>query len=150
MNSLERMIWIYVPLDDYCKQVAPEINSKLLGRKRNRPPKLSEAAIVAIVVCCHPSGFKNFKAYYQLYVQQHMSTWFEVVSYNRFIALMKRSMYYLYLFAAIQVERPASTLLTALRWRYVILNELLLIKYLKQALVREKLPKAGSSDLNCT
>lgn len=58
-------------------------------RKRMRPTALSISEIMTIIVLFHQTGYRNFKTFYVDYVCRYLHKDFpELVSYNRFVALM--------------------------------------------------------------
>lgn len=78
------------------KHALREDNSKMY---RNKPNKLSDSEVMAILISFHLSGMRNLKAYYLFYVCQHMQKEFpKLVSYNRFVELQQRVLLSLVLF----------------------------------------------------
>lgn len=70
----------------------PEWNKHLLEegkKKRNRASRLSTSEIITILIHFHQSHYRNFKAYYLLYVSNNLRTEFpDLLSYKRFVALI--------------------------------------------------------------
>ena len=83
---------IFVEVDDYCQSFEKEWKETLLESgelQRNRERSLSLSEICAIIVSFHQVGFKCFKHYY-MWLKEHYGHYFPgLVSYNRFIELMK-------------------------------------------------------------
>ena len=90
----DKVIDIFVPVDDFCIEFDTYIQSFRLGDgqpKRNRKATLSDSEIIAILILFHFGSFTNFKHYYNHYVKEHLSDCFPtLVSYNRFIELESR------------------------------------------------------------
>ena len=88
MFSLEEL---FCCVDDFCQAFEPQWERQLLRnglqrRKRSRSLCLSE--IMTILIGFHQSCYRNFKTYYQEWVQRHFQPAFPgLVSYGRF-ALM--------------------------------------------------------------
>ena len=87
------IVTLFCRIDDFCQQFEPVFKQKLLAEKpqqRNRPTRLSLSEVMTIIVYFHASGYRNFKQYYLEYVKRHLRAEFpELVSYNRFVELMK-------------------------------------------------------------
>ncbi len=62
---------IFTIVDDFCKTYEDWIKHKLIssGKHRMRSGKLSLSESVSIMIFYHFSPFKNFKAYYQHFVE---------------------------------------------------------------------------------
>jgi hypothetical protein len=87
------LVDIFCHIDDFCKVLEKEKNKNLIRNDKNagRKPHLSMSEILTIIICYQMSGYKNFKFYYKCHVQVHMKNDFNLVSYNRFVELMKTS-----------------------------------------------------------
>jgi hypothetical protein len=85
------LVDIFCHVDDFCKVLEKETNKKLIGSQKNagRKPSLSMSEILTIIIYYQMSGYKNFKCYYLWHVKVHMKNDFRLVSYNRFVELMK-------------------------------------------------------------
>ena len=58
-----------------------------------REPQLSMSEIMTIIIHFHQSHYRNFKAYYIEHVQVNLRSEFpDLVSYNRFVELMPRTL----------------------------------------------------------
>jgi len=88
----------FVFLDDFCKQYNFFVDKNILSREREltRTPGLSISEIMAIILLFHQSPAKNFKFFYQSYLQQYQSEFPALVSYNRFIELQQRCLGHFY------------------------------------------------------
>lgn len=89
------IVTVFCQIDDFCQQFEPVFKQKLLAekpRQRVRPTRLSLSEVMTIIVYFHCSGYRNFKQYYLEYVQTHLRREFPaLVSYNRFVELMKEA-----------------------------------------------------------
>ena len=93
MITGDKVIEIFCIMDEFCKNFASECAKNFLledKEHRHRKGELSESEIMTILVCYHFGSFANFKHYYLVYISQHLSGYFPVVSYNRFVELMPR------------------------------------------------------------
>lgn len=104
---------IYVEVDDFCKHNG----SLLLGAlrrcglyKKNHPSQLSLSEVMTILVYYHLSPYKHFKAFYTNHVQIELKRDFpDLVSYDRFVALIPRTLLPLMLFLAHRCQRSLRT-----------------------------------------
>ncbi len=84
---------LFILVDDFCKKFMPEWEKSLLTsglKKRKREGKLNSSEIMTIYIHFHQSHFRDFKNYYINYVSKYMQHLFpNLVSYNRFVALIK-------------------------------------------------------------
>lgn len=89
------IVTIFCEIDDFCAKFEPVFRQKLIAdkvRQRNRAMKMQLSEVLTIIVYFHSSGYRNFKTYYLEQVQKTLSREFpELVSYNRFVELMKES-----------------------------------------------------------
>ncbi len=106
MNSL---LELFVSVDDFWQAFRPYWQQHLLEtgvRKRLRDSQLSESEIMTIVILFHQSHYRDFKAFYEKYVQQHLNADFpRLVSYKRFVALKQRIGIPLYVYLHTQMGR---------------------------------------------
>lgn len=87
------LVELFCDVDDFWQQFEPIWKSRLLTsglRQRWRETQLCESEIMTILIHYHECDFKHFKGYYA-YVQKHLAQEFpNLVSYERFVILMKR------------------------------------------------------------
>lgn len=90
MNLLE----LYCHVDEFIKAFMPEWNKHLIDqkkKKRHRESRLSISEIMTILIHFHQSHYRDFKAYYLLYVSHYLQSEFpQLLSYKRFVALIPR------------------------------------------------------------
>jgi len=88
MNLLE----IFCSVDDFCKVFLSKWNKKLIEygeKKRCRKSRMTPSEIITILIYFHQSKYRDFKSYYLLYIRKYLKKEFpELLSYNRFVALM--------------------------------------------------------------
>lgn len=83
---------LYVVIDDFCKEYEKYFNSLSLPKNKRltRTPCLEISEIITIILLFHHSPAKNFKYFYNSYLQQYLSEFPKLPSYNRFIELQQR------------------------------------------------------------
>lgn len=97
-------------VDDFCKAFSDWWQLTLLqadgtGKKRNRGTRLHLSEILTIMLAYHESGYRCFKDYYGFVMIHHRKEFPGLVSYDRFVALMKRTFgVILMMFAALRGE----------------------------------------------
>lgn len=85
-------IAIFCDTDNFCKAYEEYCRNKLLMYKEEVVPRtrMSLSEIMTILIMYHLSGYKTFKWYYTKYVMVHQRKDFpDLVSYNRFVEIMK-------------------------------------------------------------
>ncbi len=85
-------IAIFCDVDDFCKAYEEYCRNKLLMNKEEVVPRtrMSLSEIMTILIMYHLSGYKTFKWYYIKYVMVHQRKDFpDLLSYNRFVEIMK-------------------------------------------------------------
>ena len=86
-------------VDDFCKIVDHWISKQLLSqqphRKPTRTPEMAISEIMSIILLYQQSPCKNFKYFYESYVPLYRQDFPSLVSYNRFLELKPRALYYL-------------------------------------------------------
>lgn len=87
---------LFCDVDDFVKDIRKHEDEviKISNNSRNyyRKSQLSSSEIMTICIHYHQSGYKNFKSYYIERVNQRYKTYFpQLVSYNRFIELMPKT-----------------------------------------------------------
>jgi hypothetical protein len=89
---MDSLLELFCDVDDFCQKFEPTWNRRLLAsgeRHRQRQRSLTLSEIMTIVIYFHQSQYRNFKAYYQDYVLQHLRSEFpKLVSYTRFVEFM--------------------------------------------------------------
>ena len=89
------LVETFCSVDDFCQLFEPhwermQLQSGLCQRKRKSRLSLSE--VMTIIIHFHQSGYRTFKNYYQNHVRVHLRGEFPgLVSYSRFVRLMKRA-----------------------------------------------------------
>lgn len=97
-------------VDDFCKAFVPWWQKMLLqgvgkSKKRNRATRLHVSEIITIMVAYQDSGYRCFKDYYGYVLFHHRGEFPNLVSYDRFVAVMKRTFgIVMMLFAALRGE----------------------------------------------
>ncbi|MEO5911441.1 MAG: IS982 family transposase [Pelobium sp.] len=91
----DKIIEIFVKVDDFCKEFELEIRKHQLDagnyRVRDRKPSLSESEIITILIAFHSGHFTNLKHFYLEHICLYYKEYFpNLVSYNRFVELQQR------------------------------------------------------------
>jgi len=99
----EKMIHMFILLDDFCKAFRTWQEGRRIGRatiKLRRPNQLTESEILTILVYYHYSGYKCFAYYYKnMVLEGVLQSYFpNAVSYNRFVELIPDQLALLYMF----------------------------------------------------
>lgn len=98
---------IFCDVDDFCKQYEILLRSNQLKENNSsrvgRPRTLTLSYVITICIYFHHSGYHTFKRYYKDHVSVVLKSAFgKLVSYNRFVELMKEATYPLYFYAVHQ------------------------------------------------
>jgi hypothetical protein len=100
------LISIFCDVDDFCKQFEPEWNKISIEhpntdkKKRTRKTDLSLSEAITIVVMFHKTRYRTFKDYYHRFVMSCLKPYFpKILSYSRFINLMKTCLFPLFVFS---------------------------------------------------
>jgi hypothetical protein len=99
------LVSIFCDVDDFCKQFESEWRKILVEdlsscRKRNRKTELSLSEAMAIAIMFHKTGYRTFKDYYTRFVMGFLRPCFpKLLSYSRFIHLMKTCLFPLFVFS---------------------------------------------------
>ncbi len=99
--NVAKLVEIYFAVDDFLKKFMPYMESQLLPNSTRKPTRtcsLSLSEIMTILIAFHVIGFRNFKSYYIHLQQFHSNDFVNLVSYNRFIALIQRTLVPMYFF----------------------------------------------------
>lgn len=104
MLSLCEITDIFYLCDEFSLEFNNIFPSRLIredtGKKhRNKPNRMSDSEIMAILICFHLSQVRNLKAFYLGYVCKHLTREFpRLVSYNRFVELQQKALLPLVIF----------------------------------------------------
>ena len=104
MLSVNEVTELFYLIDEFSKEFNQTMSNHQIiednGKKhRNKPNRLSDSEVMAILVSFHLSGMRNLKHYYLFYVCKHLDSEFpRLVSYNRFVELQRRVLLPLVLF----------------------------------------------------
>jgi len=83
---------LFCDVDDFCRRFLPVWHRQQLQyqeRQRLRGGRLALSEIMTILIHFHQSHYRNFKAYYLLYVCRHLAGAFpNRLSYNRLVAVI--------------------------------------------------------------
>jgi IS5 family transposase len=108
---MDDLIALYCSIDDFWKAFKAEWEKHLLqsGKSKRGPsPELSIPEMMTIFILFHQSDFRTFKHFYNDYVVKQLSKEFPtLISYSRFVHLMKQL--FIPLFAFILHSRGALT-----------------------------------------
>lgn len=100
-------------VDDFCNNVDIWLKNKLLHNKGlktpTRKPELRSSEIMTIILMYHQSPCKNFKYFYNSYLQLYQKEFPKLVSYNRFVELKSRVFLYLTLLLEWYVNQSKTT-----------------------------------------
>jgi hypothetical protein len=112
VKMLERDIYILVSIfcdvDDFCKEFEPEWRKILIenqnnrlgkSKTRNRKPELSLSEAMTIIIMFHKTGYRTFKDYYARLVSGLKQYFPKLMSYIRFVNLMKTCLFPLFIFS---------------------------------------------------
>ena len=83
---------VFCDVDDFCKAYEEYCMHSLMMEKQKIIPRtrMALSEIMTILIMFHLSGYRTFKWYYQKHVMQHQKKDFpNLVSYNRFVEIMK-------------------------------------------------------------
>ncbi len=90
------LIKVFVEVDDFIKGLVKE---NYIGKDKFSRCRLDFSEIITITICYHYSGYKNFKHYYCKLIKTQYHDYFNLVSYNRFVELMRSCFLEFYLFS---------------------------------------------------
>lgn len=109
-QDISLLISIFCDADDFCKEFEPEWKKVLIEnqdkgligdkKRRNRKTALSLSEAITIVIMFHKTRHRTFKDYYERYVLAFLKPYFpKIISYSRFINLMKTCLFPLFVFS---------------------------------------------------
>lgn len=107
---MNELVELYCAVDDFWKSFKREWDRHLISRTwpHGPDPELATPEMMAIVILFHQSHFRNFKHFYCDYVCKFLRKEFpKLISYNRFVYLMKSL--FVPLFAFLLYHRGAIT-----------------------------------------
>jgi hypothetical protein len=89
-----RLIAIFCFIDDFCKLFEAAVRNKTIPALgcRRRAARISLSEMLTILVCYHLSPTREFKYCYQYFIHGRYRGYFNSLSYNRFVALMPRTL----------------------------------------------------------
>jgi hypothetical protein len=95
MLTSDKIIEIFIKVDDFCKEFETEIAKHQLDagnyKIRDRKTSLSDSEIITILITFHSGYFTNLKHFYLAYIHRHYKDYFPgLVAYNRFVELQSR------------------------------------------------------------
>lgn len=83
---------LFCDVDDFCQVYLPQWQKQQLSdgsRQRQRTGQMTLSEIMTVAIHFHQSHYRDFKAYYLLYVSRHLAEAFpRRVSYTRLVALL--------------------------------------------------------------
>jgi hypothetical protein len=87
---------LFCHIDDFCKDADAFQKSGKIGKKCDptRVPSLTISEIMTIMLLYHTSPCKNFKFFYKSYLQIYKDEFPNLLSYQRFVALIPRTLPY--------------------------------------------------------
>lgn len=87
---------LFCYIDDFCKVADAFQKTGKIGEERSptRIPSLTISEIITIMLLYHTSPCKNFKYFYKSYLQLYKPEFPNLISYQRFITLMSRTLPY--------------------------------------------------------
>lgn len=86
------LLELFCAVDDFCERLPhQQAELPLRSGQRRRQAGLCESEIMTLLIHFHQSHYRDFKAYYQHYVQRYLCAEFPgLVSYSRFLSLLPR------------------------------------------------------------
>ena len=84
-------IELFCDVDDFCLVAEPLLRQRQLEdgkRRRNRKGHMTASEIMTIVIAFHHSNFRDFKHFHMMLAAKHRTEFPDLVSYQRFVALM--------------------------------------------------------------
>jgi len=102
MDITHQLTSIFTEIDDFCNKLDNEVKKHLLepiNKKRGPRCSLSMSEIMTILIMSQKIRYRDFKTFYISHVKVYWETFFPaLVSYNRFIELIKSVIFPLTLF----------------------------------------------------
>lgn len=111
----DTLVGLFCIVDDFCNMFLPEWNKHLIGnglKKRNKTTQLTPSEIMTIYIHFHQSHYRDFKNYYIFYIKKYLSHLFpRLVSYHRFVSLIKSVLVPLCFFCKVFQEKRRAYIL---------------------------------------
>lgn len=87
---------LFCSIDDFCHEVERLEKAQRIGfgRRPTRKPQLENSEIVCILLLFHSSPCKNFKYFFESYLQLYRPEFPKLVVYHRFLELIPRVLSY--------------------------------------------------------
>jgi hypothetical protein len=108
-RDINTLVSIFCDVDDFCKEFEPEWRKTLIEnqdrqligdkKRRNRKPELTLSEAITIVILFHKTGYRTFKDYYTRFVISLKKYFPKLMSYSRFVNLMKTCLFPLFIFS---------------------------------------------------
>lgn len=111
----ELIISVFYDVDNFCKELNSYFQHHFLTYDNKNvslevPSSLSLSEIMTICIAFHLSGFRTFKAYYTTFIAKYYTGYFpKLVSYNRFVELMRYAALPMALFAKYSTSKNPCT-----------------------------------------
>ena len=147
------MTSVFCDVDDFCLIFEPQWHKQLICNNKKSPviSKLTLSEIMTIIICFHQSAFRDFKHYYLSHIVRHKSDSFpNLVSYNRFVELMKTTLIPTVYLKTKCMGKPVCRSLILRLSSFVIIIESITIRCSEKKLNVERHLLAGSMDSNFT
>lgn len=99
-------------VDDFCKSIGDCIKKRQIetqepSKKTTRTPGLPDSEIMTIMLMFQDSPCKNFKCFYNSYLQSYRPEFPKMPSYERFVILMPRVLYLLVILLTCMLRRDS-------------------------------------------
>ena len=148
-------IAIFCDADDFCKAYEEYCRNRLLMDKEEVVPRtrMSLSEIMKILIMYHLSGYRNFKWYYTKRVMVYQRKDYpDLVSYNRFVEIMKFALVplLLYTIRACFGKCSGISFIDSTPSKYVIIIVSAHIVYSVNMQKEERVLWAGSMVSSCT
>lgn len=86
--SPSKLVEIFVSVDDFLIEFAPALQKHLIGEDKWAKRSMNKSEVISILIFFHLSGFRNFKAYYQVAVKGYFRSYFRTLyPYEHFVSL---------------------------------------------------------------
>ena len=148
-------IAIFCDADDFCKAYEEYCRNRLLMDKEEVVPRtrMSLSEIMTILIMYHLSGYRNFKWYYTKHIMVYQRKDYpDLVSYNRFVEIMKFALVplLLYTIRACFGKCSGISFIDSTPSKYVIIIVSAHIVYSVNMQKEERVLWAGSMVSSCT